>query len=52
MVAVRGNIVQRFSAVTCVASLTLIHARARRLHNHLIHLFLIQLWLFRSVDVL
>ena len=52
MVVVQGSVVQRFSAVTCVASLTIIHARARRLHNHLIQLFLIQLRLFRSVVVL
>src|SRR5436190_9094137 len=51
MVVVQGGLVRRFGAVACAASLAIMYARARRLQNRLIHLFLIQLLLFPSVVV-
>jgi len=43
MVVVQGGFVRRFGAVECAVSLAIMHARARRLQNCLIHLFPIQL---------
>jgi len=43
MVVVQGGLVRRFSVVVYAASLAIMHARARKLQNRLIHLFLIQL---------
>jgi len=51
MVMVQGGLVRRFGTVACAASLATMHARAKRLQNRLIHLFLIQLLLFPSVVV-
>jgi len=43
MVVVQGGLVRRFGAVECAASLAIMHVRAKRLQNCLIHLFPIQL---------
>ena len=43
MVVVQGGFVRRFGAVEYAANLAIMHARAKRLQNCLIHLFPIQL---------
>jgi len=51
IVVVQGGLVRRFGAVAYTASLATMHARAKRLQNRLIHLFLIQLLLFPNIVV-
>jgi len=51
VMVVQGVLVRRFGVVACAASLAIMYARARRLQNRLIHLFLIQLLLFPKVMV-
>jgi len=52
IVVVQGGLVRRFSVVAYAASLVIMHVYVRRLQNHLIYLFPIQLLLFPSVVVI
>jgi len=51
MVVVQGGLVRKFGAMAYTASLATMYARAKRLQNRLIHLFLIQLLLFPNIIV-